>query len=1239
MKRFILLILLASLASASACSWDILNNDMSTDSWYLGYPQYFYLNHCDSYCSKTSANGTVILTCNRPNDDGTQNCNYNLNTTAASNMNLTSEIRYRFKFNSTMANNGTALRLDAPFSIAAGIHENSSYLYRYSIFQNNPLIDVELASASTFSDWHSFWIQMLNSSHARYKFDGSSWSSPYAYNSTLKYSTSNYSVELYGYGTPLIPFRNVSLEVDYLRISSDNSCSECTVNADCSLGYRCENNSCLAGECASDSDCFSLYGAGYYCNSNSTCTYQAWGCSDDGDCSSGEYCNLYRSASYRQCVSKKNVGEACTHDNMCLDSTCLGGTPTVTSCDAYSQYLDSDCDYPTQRCELDSYCWTYGTCYNLSQMCAYDSNCTGTEYCGTVTEGVGLSTCKDKQVMATDICVRDTWCDNSTSNLYGESMDCLEGYCSPVSWACNWYRDGCGSGTSCNWSSVTQVGDHQCVTAVLTGGNCSLDSDCDYPSERCLAGSCQLNTTECLYNNPDKNGNPNPNNPINGYCGGIIANTSSQWCYVDQLNFTQTGGAVPVLPSKVCYNKFSVGVNCDYDYECLSGYCDYSGMSKVCKSRVGQNQSVQGNASLTATLSGCAWVDNRYECAYGGGGVVWAYYRSGGVLIEDAVCKAYSSAFVGGTKTLTAGTSAYIAPVRFISNGSASSSFEVECSASSYPTLLSGAVQVSMVSSNTSYVDWITPDDAASYSAGDTASFRVRYRTSTDTSISGATCTLTLDGDDYSMQTVSSGVYEKTNVVLPSTSGHYDYEVECSKSGYSTASSEQSLTVLANHCKNGKKDADENGVDCGGDDCEACEPPPNANDCFNHVLDSCEDGVDCGGCCSKECAQSNCRNGIQDGREAGVDCGGSCPFPCSAGSCTDRVMNGDELGTDCGGRCVEELGVLLGACACDYSNDCAPFDGSYYCNFSYSDVSGFCIKSECTSNSDCPSILWKEGGLPSYRARVCDDGVCRFGEGEQNGTTKTLTISITALSGLPPYNGSIYVGNCFDKTNGLKVTTNLASEKRYYFLQSPQGNSVPADNTSLYFPYKSFADGKNELVSSGVINETCGLISGDRIYARIVLQAQDKVSSAFNVRVVDLLVFRKPFTVNITRLSSGTVANFSLNRNGSCFARTEDAGVYANISSGEYTSYAYDISGISGRRFWWVCNNTFGESVSGSYNNGVWGSTKDIFKGIFQGATGSELRWYNWMWVLVWMMLIVIPLVYLVMRDSRYGKT
>ncbi len=94
-------------------------------------------------------------------------------------------------------------------------------------------------------------------------------------------------------------------------------------------------------------------------------------------------------------------------------------------------------------------------------------------------------------------------------------------------------------------------------------------------------------------------------------------------------------------------------------------------------------------------------------------------------------------------------------------------------------------------------------------------------------------------------------------------------------------------------CKDGVKNGNETGVDCGGN-CPPC--PPTCND---GVKNGDETYKDCGGSCP---VCWFCKNGVQNPGfgEKGIDCGGSCPACCG-----DGKKNGNETAVDCGGGCFK----------------------------------------------------------------------------------------------------------------------------------------------------------------------------------------------------------------------------------------------------------------------------------------------------------------------------------------------
>ena len=122
------------------------------------------------------------------------------------------------------------------------------------------------------------------------------------------------------------------------------------------------------------------------------------------------------------------------------------------------------------------------------------------------------------------------------------------------------------------------------------------------------------------------------------------------------------------------------------------------------------------------------------------------------------------------------------------------------------------------------------------------------------------------------------------------------------------------------HCKNGKVDADETDVDCGGT-CGACAVDKKCGvnkDCVTGFCDTnakkcsvmaCENDLECSGISDGKCYEGacfSCSNGVLDGDETDVDCGGAL---CGAKCPNDKVCKADsdcENGTCASGKCAGE---------------------------------------------------------------------------------------------------------------------------------------------------------------------------------------------------------------------------------------------------------------------------------------------------------------------------------------------
>jgi hypothetical protein len=189
---------------------------------------------------------------------------------------------------------------------------------------------------------------------------------------------------------------------------------------------------------------------------------------------------------------------------------------------------------------------------------------------------------------------------------------------------------------------------------------------------------------------------------------------------------------------------------------------------------------------------------------------------------------------------------------------------------------------------------------------------------------------------------------------------------------------------LGSTCKNGVRDGDETGVDC-GPSCVACPL------CSDGMRNGDETGVDCGGSCD-DCP--TCDDGQQNGTESDTDCGGTCPQRCGVDSrcrenadcrslvcdgvcqppsCLDGVRNGEETGIDCGGNCD---GCANGS-ACSVDDDCQ----SGRCQ------GEVCVDARCTDEAingeetdvDCGGSECAPCGAPGKckLARDCESRNCK----------------------------------------------------------------------------------------------------------------------------------------------------------------------------------------------------------------------------------------------------------------------
>ncbi len=179
------------------------------------------------------------------------------------------------------------------------------------------------------------------------------------------------------------------------------------------------------------------------------------------------------------------------------------------------------------------------------------------------------------------------------------------------------------------------------------------------------------------------------------------------------------------------------------------------------------------------------------------------------------------------------------------------------------------------------------------------------------------------------------------------------------------------------HCADGKKDADETGVDCGGLDCKRCE---ETDPCHNGVQDPGEEGVDCGGTCLETCNVTQCQTDADCASLHCVTDPATSAGHCVDATCDDNRKNGNEVGIDCGGPDCP-------ACMCGSNPECPPdtfcvaLGGALECaTCAHSTTSCrdpekpclVCDSGGCTADEDCSSKVCSQGVCASP---TCDDKV------------------------------------------------------------------------------------------------------------------------------------------------------------------------------------------------------------------------------------------------------------------------
>ncbi|MBW2983148.1 hypothetical protein KY327_02495, partial [Candidatus Woesearchaeota archaeon] len=180
----------------------------------------------------------------------------------------------------------------------------------------------------------------------------------------------------------------------------------------------------------------------------------------------------------------------------------------------------------------------------------------------------------------------------------------------------------------------------------------------------------------------------------------------------------------------------------------------------------------------------------------------------------------------------------------------------------------------------------------------------------------------------------------------------------------------ESFTII-NHCSNGIRDADEEGIDCGG----PC--PASCDTCNNGKQDTDEAGVDCGGVCPQSCS-SSCGNGYV---EAGEECDGESSLTCEELGFTGGTTSCESCRIDTG-RCEQVQEGYCGDGTVDPGEDC---EGDTVSDMTCEDFGLTSGTLSCTScevdTSTCEGV--EEG--------YCGDGIVGKGEDCEGDAVSGLT--------------------------------------------------------------------------------------------------------------------------------------------------------------------------------------------------------------------------------------------------------
>ena len=820
------------------------------------------------------------------------------------------------------------------------------------------------------------------------------------------------------------PCTDGALDDDEVDVDCGGSCAArcptgaaCTGDGDCQTGvceattHRCIVSPCIDGTKdygESDVDC------GHVCPG--ACGVSR-ACVVDADCASGVcsvagLCVASRCQDGKKDGAETNVdcgGGACAG---CADgATCGTGADCLSGlCHGFRHFCTSDpCNDGLKdgdEAGIDCGGSKCGPC-GLGKACATGSDC-ASGFCSARNACVE-SQCRDGRKNGNEL---DVDCGGSCPLACGQGSpctqpsDCLSGLCSATTGKCignrclDTVKDGDETDVDCGGT---------CPTACALGKSCKAAGDCashicNTQTETCVATRCQDGVRDDAETGVDCGGGTCAACGIGGACSqdsdctGICA-PGSKTCVLNHcFDFLADADETGVDCGGALCGGCKVGVACKLDRDCTSGACGAAGTCAKDRCSDGKVDGTETAIDCGGSCAGCAVgqaCGKGTDCGSGACSASTHTCLAGcttGADCSTTICNAVSGACV--TTACQDG----------VQDGKESG---VDCGGGCPTGCGVGAVCA-------------VPADCASGACNvstllcvvDHCSDGAKSGDETDVDCGGSLCTPCASSLGCALDS------------------------DCQ----STLCNQKVQVCVDSHCFDGRKDADEGGVDCGGSTCGKCANGSGcarAADCLSTYC-AIAQGV---------CVADHCQDGVTDAGEGGVDCGAACPsnYLCAVGSTCNN-------GTDC-----TTLDCKAGFCANQPANKtCLDWYGAGYTTDGT--YTGFFGANEHSIYCDMAN-----GGWQVVWAR--DSGACAIptldpsnGSVAENDATSRMGVGNIAGDGLgqiSPEEQSLPTFNAWCYTGGVELRQNLpaaASGPSYDFIRFTAYEVGNKTYTSLAIP-------------------------------------------------------------------------------------------------------------------------------------------------------------------------------------------